>query len=100
MGTNTVFPALYFQAIKGDSAVQAGIKLIPLLLSVVISSMLAGGLITYIGYYSPVVIPCMVLATVGAGMLTTLDVDSPLREWFGYQVLCGRSSLSFSPYPL
>ncbi|PKS11468.1 hypothetical protein jhhlp_003232 [Lomentospora prolificans] len=81
--------SLYFQAIKGDSAVQAGIKLIPLLLSVVISSMLGGGLITYIGYYNVVVIPCMVLATVGAGMLTTLDVDSPLREWFGYQVLCG-----------
>ncbi|CAI4219984.1 unnamed protein product [Parascedosporium putredinis] len=82
-------PSLYFQAIKGDSAVQAGIKLIPLLLAVVISSMIGGGLITYIGYYNPVVIPCMVLATVGAGMLTTLDVDSPLREWFGYQVLCG-----------
>jgi hypothetical protein len=31
----------------------------------------------------------MVLYTVGCGMLTTLDVDSPLREWFGYQVIAG-----------
>ncbi|SPO04932.1 related to aflatoxin efflux pump AFLT [Cephalotrichum gorgonifer] len=99
MGFNFVFGAaffplvyylsLYFQAIKGDSAVQAGIKLIPLLLAVVISSMLSGGLITYIGYYNFVVIPCMVLVAVGAGMLTTLDVDSPMRVWFGYQVLTG-----------
>lgn len=54
--------------------------------------MISGGLITYIGYYNFVILPCMVLASVGAGMLTTLDVDSPMREWFGYQVLTGTSS--------
>lgn len=54
--------------------------------------MISGGLITYIGYYNFVIIPCMVLASVGAGMLTTLDVDSPMREWFGYQVLTGAPS--------
>ena len=69
----------------------AGIKLIPLLLSVVICSMVAGGLTTYIGYYNPVVIPCMALVSAGAGMLTTLDVHSPMREWFGYQVLTGKA---------
>lgn len=54
--------------------------------------MISGGLITYIGYYNFVILPCMVLASVGAGMLTTLDIDSPMREWFGYQVLTGTSS--------
>ena len=84
--------------VKGDSAVEAGIKLIPLLLAVVVCSMISGGLITYIGYYNFVILPCMVLASVGAGMLTTLDVDSPMREWFGYQVLTGMSS--FNPLPV
>lgn len=68
---------------------QAGIKILPLLLSTVFMSVLAGGLIAAIGYYSAVVIPCMVLYTVGSGMLTTLDLDTPMREWFGYQVLTG-----------
>ncbi|KAH6894421.1 major facilitator superfamily domain-containing protein [Thelonectria olida] len=81
--------SLYFQAIQGVSAVQAGIKILPLLLSTVFISIVAGGLITAIGYYSAVIIPCMVLNTVGCGMITTLDVDSPTREWFGYQVIAG-----------
>lgn len=31
----------------------------------------------------------MILYTVGAGMITTFDIDTPMREWFGYQVLAG-----------
>ncbi|KAH7175585.1 major facilitator superfamily domain-containing protein [Dactylonectria macrodidyma] len=81
--------SLYFQAIQGVSAVQAGIKILPLLLSTVLISIVAGGLITAIGYYSVVIIPCMILNTVGCGMISTLDVDSPMREWFGYQVIAG-----------
>ncbi|UNI22564.1 hypothetical protein JDV02_008441 [Purpureocillium takamizusanense] len=81
--------SLYFQAIQGVSAVQAGIKILPLLLATVIISVVSGGIITAIGYYNFVIIPCMILFTVGSGMITTFDVDTPLREWFGYQVLAG-----------
>lgn len=71
------------------SAVQAGIKILPLLLSTVICSILTGALISAIGYYNYIIIPCMILYTIGTGMITTLDVHSPLKEWFGYQVLAG-----------
>ncbi|EHK23895.1 uncharacterized protein TRIVIDRAFT_58016 [Trichoderma virens Gv29-8] len=81
--------SLYFQAIQGVSAVTAGIKILPLLLSTVLTSIISGGLISVIGYYNYVIIPCMILYTVGTGMLTTLDVHSPLKEWFGYQVIAG-----------
>jgi MFS family permease len=80
---------LYFQAINGDSAVQAGIKTLPLLIATVTTSILSGGLVSVVGYYNPFVLPSMVLFTVGAGMITTFAVDSPLRVWFGFQVLCG-----------
>lgn len=80
---------MYFQAIQGDSAVQAGIKLLPLLISVVVTSVATGGLITAVGYYNPFILPSMVLFTVGCGMITTLSLTSPLREWFGYQVITG-----------
>ncbi|OIW24867.1 MFS general substrate transporter [Coniochaeta ligniaria NRRL 30616] len=81
--------SLYFQAIQGDSAVQAGIKLLPMLIAVVVTSVMTGGLISVVGYYNPFILPCMVLFAVGAGMITTFDIDSPLRIWFGYQVLAG-----------
>ncbi|KJZ78467.1 hypothetical protein HIM_01858 [Hirsutella minnesotensis 3608] len=81
--------SLYFQAIQGVSAVQAGIKILPLLLATVVVSILSGAIISAIGYYNFVIIPCMILFTVGSGMITTFDLHTPLREWFGYQVLAG-----------
>ncbi|KAL0941888.1 MFS toxin efflux pump [Colletotrichum truncatum] len=81
--------SLYFQAIQGVSAVQAGIKILPLLLATVVASMASGALISVIGYYSAIILPSLVLFSVGSGMITTFDLDTPMREWFGYQVLAG-----------
>lgn len=81
--------SVYFQAIQGDSAVQAGIKLLPLLLSTVLTSVLSGVLITAIGYYNPIVLPSMVLFTVGSALITTFGLNTPLRTWLGYQVIAG-----------
>ncbi|KAM7199434.1 Major facilitator superfamily domain containing protein [Rhypophila sp. PSN 637] len=81
--------SLYFQAIQGDTAVEAGIKLLPMLIAVVIASVATGGLITVVGYYNPFILPSMILFTVGAAMITTFDLYSPFRVWFGYQVLAG-----------
>ena len=81
--------ALYFQAIQGVSAVQAGIKILPLLLACVLASIATGGLISVIGYYGAIILPSLVLFSIGAGLITTFDIDTPLREWFGFQVLCG-----------
>ncbi|KAH7312381.1 MFS toxin efflux pump [Stachybotrys elegans] len=81
--------SLYFQAIQGDSAVQAGIKILPLLLSTVLVSILSGAAISAIGYVNPIILPCMILFSVGTGMITTFHVGTPMREWFGYQVIAG-----------
>ncbi|KAK1975019.1 major facilitator superfamily transporter [Colletotrichum cereale] len=81
--------SLYFQIIQGVSAVQAGIKILPLLLSSVVASVVAGALISSVGYYSAVAIPSLILYAIGAGMITTYDVDTPMRAWFGYQIIIG-----------
>ncbi|KAF6795007.1 major facilitator superfamily transporter [Colletotrichum sojae] len=81
--------SLYFQAIQGVSAVQAGIKILPLLLATVVASMASGALISVIGYYTAIILPSLVLFAVGSGMITTFDLDTPMRAWFGYQVLAG-----------
>lgn len=81
--------AIYFQSVKGASATKAGIQLLPLLISTVLSSILTGALITAIGYYTPVMIFCMALFAIGAGLITTFDLTTPLSRWFGYQVITG-----------
>ncbi|EGX90890.1 MFS toxin efflux pump (AflT) [Cordyceps militaris CM01] len=81
--------SLYFQAVQGVSAIQAGIKILPLLLATVICSVASGALVSILGVYKYVIAPCMALFAIGAGLITTLDVHTPLREWFGYQVVAG-----------
>jgi hypothetical protein len=81
--------AIYFQSVKGSTATHAGIQLLPLLISTVLSSMLTGGLITVIGSYVPVMLFCMVLFAAGGGLITTFSLTTPLSAWFGYQVLAG-----------
>lgn len=81
--------SIYFQAIQGDTAVEAGIKLLPLLLATVLTSIMSGALITVIGFYNPIVLPSMILFTVGSALITTFNLTTPLRIWLGYQVVCG-----------
>jgi hypothetical protein len=60
-----------------------------MLLGVVILSMVAGGLVTWLGYYAPFMILSAVLAAIGAGLMTTFQVDTPQPVWIGYQVIFG-----------
>jgi len=80
---------IYFQAIKGTSAVGSGIRSLPLILSMVVFSILAGGVITTTGYYNPWMILCVILLPIGAGLLTTLSPESGHAKWIGYQIIFG-----------
>lgn len=83
------FLPIWFQAIKGASATKSGIMNLPLILGLVIISMLAGGLVTVLGYYTPFMLLSSVLMSIGAGLLATLEVDSGSAKWIGYQFIFG-----------
>ncbi|KAF0329651.1 major facilitator superfamily transporter [Colletotrichum asianum] len=85
----TYYIPIWFQAIKGYSAVDSGIRTLPLVLTMMVFSVITGGIITRIGYYSPVMIAGNVLMCIGAGLLTTLRVNSGAAAWAGYQVIYG-----------
>ncbi|KAF5353809.1 hypothetical protein D9758_010560 [Tetrapyrgos nigripes] len=78
---------IWFQAIKGTTAVRSGIDNLPMILGVVISSLIAGAMISAIGYYTPWMILCSVLASIGAGLISTFSTDTPHSKWIGYQAL-------------
>jgi Na+/melibiose symporter-like transporter len=84
-----MFPAIWFQAIKGVSATKSGIMNLPLILGLVIVSIVGGGLVTWIGYYTPFMLISSVLMAIGAGLLTTLETDSNHSKWIGYQFIFG-----------
>ena len=80
---------VWFQAIEGSSAVQSGIHLLPMLLALVVSTISNGFMVSKTGYYTPSLIFGICLNAIGAGLLTTLQVDSPPARWIGYQILYG-----------
>jgi hypothetical protein len=62
---------------------------IPLVLSVVLFTIISGGGTTAIGYYVPFMLFSTVLASIGAGLLSTFEVTTAHPAWIGFQVLYG-----------
>lgn len=80
---------IWFQAIKGVSAVKSGIMNLPLILGLVISSIMAGFLTKKIGYYVPWMYICAVLMPTGAGLICTFTTATNHSKWISYQFLFG-----------
>ncbi|KAF7367349.1 Major facilitator superfamily transporter [Mycena sanguinolenta] len=80
---------IWFQAIKGTSAVKSGIDNLPLILPMVIAMILSGVLITQFGYYTPFILLSTVMSTVGAGLISTFKTNTGHSHWMGYQALYG-----------
>jgi hypothetical protein len=71
------------------TATQSGIMTLPMILGMITMSLLSGILVTLTGYYTPFMLVSPVLSSVGAGLLSTLQVGSGHSQWIGYQALYG-----------
>ncbi|CAG8971738.1 hypothetical protein HYALB_00007218 [Hymenoscyphus albidus] len=80
---------IWFQAVKGASAVKSGIMNLPLIMSLVVCSVFGGAAVTILGQYAPFMIASSILAAIGVGLLTTLTPESNHAYWIGYQALGG-----------
>lgn len=85
----TYYTPLFFQAIKSFSPLKSGIATLPILISLVIGSIIAGGLVQRSGYPAPFMIVSAILGSIGAGMISTWHVDVSKSMWIGFQVLFG-----------
>ncbi len=80
---------LWFQGVRGTSAVKSGIDTIPMVLALVMGAIASGGIITATGYYVPWMFVATILMSTGAGLMTTFKLDTNHAAWIGYQVLFG-----------
>lgn len=80
---------VWFQSVKGTSAAESGVRSIPFIIGAIGASLISGFFVSKTGYYSPVVILGSVVASVGAGLLTTMNVRSGAGQWIGYQAMVG-----------
>ena len=106
---------LWHQVIRGVSAVESGICLLPMMVGLVVMVIMSGGLVTLIGYCTsrprrfpvlfrpnglpsiantsfadvPFMLLSSIIAPIGEGLLSTWTVDTTFSQWFGFQALTG-----------
>lgn len=80
---------IWFQGVKGASAVKSGVMNLPMLLAMIIVSILTGVGVTVLGYPAPFMILSSIFMSVGVGLMYTFTPASDHQMWIGYQVLTG-----------
>ncbi len=80
---------LYLQVVKGDTATEAGLKLIPFMLGIVSTSIYSGKAITKHGYYKRFPIIGTVVMTIGIFFMSTLTATTPFWQLSIYSILVG-----------
>ncbi|KAJ6097002.1 MFS toxin efflux pump [Penicillium sp. IBT 16267x] len=80
---------IYFQSVKGSSAMNSGLQVLPFMLATVVSSVVVGAMVTAVGYYTPFLIISTAIAVIGAGLMTLYNVNISNGKWIGYQIVVG-----------
>ncbi|RBA15633.1 major facilitator superfamily transporter [Fusarium proliferatum] len=83
---------MWFQTVQGVSAAESGTRLLAMVVSVIVVSVIAGGSAGVVGYLPPFVFFATIFSSVGAGMLYTLHPGISTFKWIGYQILFGAGS--------
>lgn len=66
------------------------------MLGVVVCSGLAGGLISYWGYYWPFLVVGPLFCCIGGGLLYTVTEFTPMSRLIGFQIVSGSQHSGFS----
>ncbi|KAF7885090.1 hypothetical protein EAF00_010908 [Botryotinia globosa] len=85
--THICYLPIYFQAVRGTTAEQSGIRKLPYLGSIILGTIMSGASVSRFGFYVPLMWMCGIIFTAGCGSLHTLGRSSTTAQWVGYQVL-------------
>lgn len=81
------FIPLYFQFVFGDSATQAGVRLLPFVFIMVFAVISNGILMGILGYYMPWYLVGGVLVVIGGSLMHTITLESSTSRIYGYSVI-------------
>ncbi|KAJ5158251.1 Major facilitator superfamily domain general substrate transporter [Penicillium coprophilum] len=86
---------IYFQSVKGASPIESGVDNLPMVIAVGIFCVIGGIVVSKTGHAAPTMLVGSAIATVAIGLLCTLDIDTSVGKWIGFQILAG-SAIAFS----
>lgn len=79
----------YFQVVRGTSPIRSGVLLLPLVTVQTVASFASGILVSKTGDYYWNLVIGFSMWSIGVGLLSLLDENTPLAKVVGYQILYG-----------
>lgn len=87
LGANYYLP--FFYQAKGRSASQSGVDILPFMLSLILASIVGSGFVKRTGHYYAFLIIGPLFASIGAGLLITINERTSSAKLVGYQIIFG-----------
>ncbi|KAI0543349.1 major facilitator superfamily-domain-containing protein [Xylaria curta] len=81
------FIPLFFQFVRGDSALEAGVRLLPYIFLQVAATIATGAILSKTGIYMPWYTFGGVLVIIGSAPVYTIDVGTSVSRIYGYSVI-------------
>ncbi|BFZ62623.1 hypothetical protein YB2330_003724 [Saitoella coloradoensis] len=86
---NLYYLPLYFQIVRGKTAIESGVLLLPLVITQTVASTVSGLVVSKTGRYNPSIWTGFVIWTIGLGLQTTFDRNTSIAKIVGYLILEG-----------
>ncbi|KAM7219719.1 Major facilitator superfamily domain containing protein [Rhypophila decipiens] len=87
--TYSFYLPIFFQSGQGVSTTESGIRIIAMIAPVIVSIMVTGGIVSTWGHYVPFMMAGIVVMSISAGFLTTIDIFTPTATWAAILTLVG-----------
>lgn len=95
-----VYLPAYFQIVRGDTATESGLALVPLTGGVIVSSVVSGWLISRTGRYKAMPILGATVLAAGLYLLSLVEVDTSMAVLMAFTVVVGLGVGGFMQVPL
>jgi hypothetical protein len=87
---------IFFQFTRNDSALEAGVRLLPLIFLMIFAVIMNGAILSVYGYYMPWYTVGGVFTAFGGGLMYTVNTDSSISCVYGYSIIIGFGARLFA----
>ncbi|TAQ86103.1 hypothetical protein B7494_g5573 [Chlorociboria aeruginascens] len=80
---------IFFQFTRNDSALEAGVRLLPFIMLMIFAVISNGAILSAFGYYMPWYTAGGIFVVIGGALMFTVDTHTSIARVYGYSVLIG-----------
>ena len=89
------YTPLFFQFVHNDSALEAGVRLLPFVVFLVVFCVANGAIMSMTGWYFPWYLGGGCLTVIGGALMYTVKADTSIAKIYGYEIILASGVGSF-----